>query len=401
MRIAFVLSYWQNRFGGPVTVVKSLGRSLTSAGHEISYWAPGDDEDGEDYVLTRGLHLHGHDRPHAWRRSKDLVRELSGSVRSFDVIHISELWSHPTYAASRIAFDSEVPYILRPAGGLEPWRLRNGPFKRLKKRAYLRLVGRPIMNRAACLQAASEQEAESFRRSGYCGPVTIIPNGVDLDSFCPGDSAESDGYWPDLKDRPVVLFMSRLSPEKGLDMLIPLWADLVKSSSHRDAVLVVAGPDYQGYGKTVGRMIRDCGVGSHVRMTGMLQGDRKLALLRRADVFVLPSYSENFGIVVAEALACGTPVVTTTATPWRQLQAVDAGRWVSPTKSELAAALRELLTMSESQRDAMGQRGRALIEANYTLDKAAARFLNVCDCILKGRPVPLHGWPLAPMASRQ
>jgi glycosyltransferase involved in cell wall biosynthesis len=390
MRIAFVLSYWQNRFGGPVTVVKSLGRSLTSAGHEISYWASGDDEDGEDHVLTRGLHLHGHDRPHVWRRSKDLVRELSGSVRSFDVMHISELWSHPTYAASRIAFDSEVPYILRPAGGLEPWRLRNGYFRLLKKRIYLDLVGRRVMERAACLQAASDQEAEGFRRVGYRGPVTVIPNGVDLDSFCPGDPSESEEYWPELKDRPVVLFMSRLSPEKGLDMLIPLWAEFVKSPAHRDAILVVAGPDYRGYGKTVERMIRDYGVASHVRMTGMLQGRRKLALFKRADVFVLPSYSENFGIVVAEALACGTPVITTTATPWQHLQTVNAGRWVRPAKSDLMAALHELLTMSASQRDAMGQRGRALVEANYTWDKTAAKFLSVCDHILKGRPVPLH-----------
>ena len=390
MRIAFVLSYWHDRFGGPVTVVKSLGQALTAAGHDISYWALGDDEDDQSQGPTEGLHLYGYGRPHRWRRSADLVRGLSGAARSFDVLHVSELWTHPVYAASRVACTHQVPYILRPAGGLEPWSLRNGPFRRWKKRAYMGLFGKSIMQRAACLQAASKQEAENFRRSGYGGPVSVIPNGVDLDTFHPGDSVEGDRYWPDLKDRPVVLFMSRLSPGKGLDMLIPLWADLIESAPCRDAMLMVAGPDDRGYGKTLERMVERCGVGSHIRMTGMLQGERKLALLRRADVFVLPSYSENFGMVVAEALTCGTPVITTTSTPWRQLQTVDAGRWVAPTKSALTAALRELLTMSESQRDAMGQRGRALIEANYTWDKAAAKFLDMCDGILKGTPVPLH-----------
>ena len=390
MRIAFVLSYWADRFGGPVTIVKKQGRVLAGMGHDVSYWAPGGRADRQEAAGSEGLHVYRYDWPRSWCRSKGLARGLSASVQSFDVMDISELWLHPTYAAGRIAHAKGVPYILRPAGALEPWRLRNGCFRRLKKKMYLELMGRPAVERAACLQAASPQEVESFRQAGYRGPVTIIPAGVDLDLFEPGDSSESDEFWPELKNRPVVLFMSRLSPEKGLDLLIPLWAEYVKSPARRDAVLVVAGPDYRGYGKTVARMIRECGAGSHVRMTGMVQGRRKLALLRRADVFVLPSYSENFGIVVAEALACGTPVITTTGTPWSQLQEVDAGRRVPPTRPELAEALGELLTMSASQRNAMGQRGRALIEAKYTWDKIALQFLKVCDCILKGNSIPLH-----------
>lgn len=389
MRIAFVLSYWQNRFGGPVTVVKSLGPHLAAAGHEVSYWAVGEGEEGDD-GLAGTLHLDGHERQRPWRWSKALTRQLSQSARSFDLIHISELWLHPTYAASHIAAAHGIPYILRPDGGLEPWRLRNGVFKRWKKRTHLQLVGRRIMERAACLLAASDQEAEGFRQVGYHGTTTIIPHGVDPDTFRPGDSDAGDPCEPDLKDRPVVLFMSRLSCEKGLDILIPLWADIVKSRPYRDAVLVLAGPDFSGYRRVVERMIASYGIHRHVRLMGMVQGSTKQALLRRADVFVLPSYSENFGMVVAEALACGTPVITTTGTPWQRLETADAGRWVAPTKPALTAAIRQLLDMTPSQRAAMGRRGRALIEAEYTWDKAAARFLHVCDCILGGRPIPLN-----------
>ena len=131
-------------------------------------------------------------------------------------------------------------------------------------------------------------------------------------------------------------------------------------------------------------------------MPGMIQGARKSSLLKRADVFVLPSYSENFGIVVAEALACGTPVVTTTGTPWEQLHVVNAGRWVPPTKQDVRQALQELLAMSASQRQQMGRRGAALIREYYTWDQVARKFLMVCDCVLHGRSIPLHPEPIGP-----
>jgi glycosyltransferase involved in cell wall biosynthesis len=184
--------------------------------------------------------------------------------------------------------------------------------------------------------------------------------------------------------------MSRLSPEKGLDLLIPAWADVVKCPAYKDAVLVIAGPDDRGYRKVVERLIDKFNISSQTRMMGMIRGQKKLALLRRANVFVLPSYSENFGIVVAEALSCGTPVITTTGTPWQQLQEIDAGRWVPPQQGEIGQALREMLNMPDSQRKAMGQRGMALIKQNYTWDRVVPKFLTVYNCILSGKPIPLH-----------
>jgi glycosyltransferase involved in cell wall biosynthesis len=237
------------------------------------------------------------------------------------------------------------------------------------------------------------QEAKHFRQVGYRGPITVIPNGVDTDEFTSGDRSEAEAYWPELKERPVVLFMSRLSREKGLDQLIPAWADLVKSAAYKDTILVIAGPDDRGYRKIVEGIIDRYNVGSQVCMTGMVQGRRKLALLRRADIFVLPSYSENFGIVVVEALACGTPVITTTGTPWQELQEVDAGRWVLPREAELARALRELLNMSQSERMSMGQRGQNLIQENYAWDRIVKKFLTVYDCILSGKSIPLYPEP--------
>jgi len=390
VKIAFVISYLADRYGGPVTVVKNLGPTLTQKGHSISYWTTIDgDEDGE-LPLLDAIHAYDVRWPRGWRRSPGLAKDLASAVSSVDVMQISELWLYSTYAASKIARLRGLPYILRPAGCLEPWRLQRGRLRRFKKATYLYLIGNKAIGAAACLQAVSKQEAEHFDQLGHGIPITIIPNAIDVTTLDGGDSAEAEIHWPDLKNRPVVVFMSRLSAEKGLDLLIPVWAQLVSCATYGDAMLVVAGPDYRGYQKVVEQLIERHGVRQNVLMLGMVQGRKKASLLRRADIFVLPSYSENFGIVVAEALACGTPVITTTGTPWERLQQIDAGRWIPPVKSELLEVLREMLSMSAARRREMGRRGMSFVRSEYTWEKAACKFLHVCNCILRGNAIPLH-----------
>lgn len=395
MNVAFVLPYLSERFGGPVCVAKNTGGVLAALGNHVSYWAPCEEKDRKEVSLMDSVHIYDAVWPYSWHRSKGLAPGLSAGIASIDIIQISGFWAYSAYAASRVARKNKIPYVIRPAGCLEPWRLRNTFFKMLKKKAYLKLICQVMIRNAACLHAVSLREAEHFRLVGYRGSITIIPNGVNTVEFSLGDRKEAEILWPDLKNRQVVLFMSRLSPEKGLDLLIPVWADLIKSGAFEDVLLIIAGPDDRGYRKVVQGMIDRYDMGSRILMTGMVRGQGKLALLRRADVFILPSYSENFGIVVAEALACGTPVITTTGTPWKELEDVDAGRWVPPRKPELYQALRELMDKSEPQRKAMGHRGRRLVLENYNWDKIARQFLTVYSCILQGKDIPLHPKPFS------
>lgn len=390
MNIAFVLPYFEDRFGGPVAVAKGTGVVLAGMGHRVSYWATGTDEDREEMASADDVHLFDANWPRGWYRSRGLRRGLEEAVDFADILQVHSVWTYPPHAAGRVARRRGIPYVIRPAGTLQPWALGNGGLKRIKKSVYFHLIAKALMGRAACVQAASVQEAEQVQRLGHSGPVTVIPNGVDVARLDEGDAGRAEAFWPVVKDRPVVAFMSRLSPEKGLDLLIPAWAELTRLPSCAEAVLVIAGPDCRGYQATVRAMIEAHGVASSVLLVGMVHGATKSSLLKRADVFVLPSYSENFGIVVAEALACGTPVVTTTGTPWEELNAVDAGRWVPPTKEEIGRALRELLSMSQTRREQMGRRGAALIREHYTWDQAARRFLTVCDCVLNGQSIPLH-----------
>jgi len=319
MNIALVLACLADRFGGPVAVGKGLGWALVQMGHDLSYWATAAIGDHpEEYPSTDSVHTYGVDWPRSWYHSKSLACGLLAAASSFDILQLNEFWPYPIYVGSQIARRTGIPYVLRPAGSLQSWTLRRTPAKQMKKAAYLAIAGNAIMRNAACIQAASTHEAENILRLRHRGPITVIPNGVDTAQFDGVDASESEARWPELKDRPVVLFMSRLSAEKGLDILIPAWSELISSAAYKDALLVIAGPDYRGYQAAVEGMIERHALRQSVLLFGMVRGREKASLLRRADVFVLPSYSENFGIVVAEALACGTPVITTTGTPWEQ-----------------------------------------------------------------------------------
>jgi len=392
MNIAFVLPYLADRFGGPVAVVKNAGRTLTAMGHNVSYWATANKNDQEELASMDCAHIYDVVWPRSWHRSRDLARGLSAEITSVDILHISDMWLHPTYAASRIANANHTPYILRPAGGLQPWQLSQ---KRLKKKIYLALLARRALDKAQCLHAVTPYEAEHLRMAGYRAPITIIPNGVNMvENTKSPDGVEAENRWPVLKSRPVVLFMSRLSPEKGLDRLIPAWAQVIKRGNYSDALLVLAGPDDRGYHAVVEALVEQHALQSHVLFTGMVRGREKQALISRADLYTLPSHGEGFSMSILENLAAGKPVLITPGCHFPQVVEAKAGLCVPPEPGALAEALCEFLEMSQSERDAMGRRGVNLVKKNYTWDRIVEKLLTVYDCILSGKSIPLHPEPM-------
>ncbi|MFM8656057.1 MAG: glycosyltransferase, partial [Chthoniobacterales bacterium] len=148
------------------------------------------------------------------------------------------------------------------------------------------------------------------------------------------------------------------------------------------AVLVLAGSDLIGYRRDVERMVRELGLGDSAVITGEVLGKEKDCLLANADVFVLPSYSENFGIVVAEAMSWGRPVIASTGTPWNEIADVGAGWWVKPEEGELVKAMQEALGTRQEELEAMGAKGRALVERSYTWAEPAAKLVQAYEEIL-------------------
>jgi glycosyltransferase involved in cell wall biosynthesis len=263
------------------------------------------------------------------------------------------------------------PYVVSPRGTLQPWALK---YRGWKKRLVLWAWERRVLDGAACLHATSEEEAAQFRVLGLTPPITVIPNGMDVPRKTDRDGAG---------DR-VAAFLSRVHPIKGLPMLLHAWAT-VRPARWR---LVIAGPDECGHTVELRRMASELGLGSQVEFRGPVYGDAKWDLLRGADLFVLPTYSENFGVAVAEALASGLPVITTTGTPWRTLVEEGCGWWVAPTPGDLAEALRMATSLSALERRRMGDRGRAVVQERFGWRGIAEEMLGVYWWAMRGGAQP-------------
>lgn len=345
-------------------------------------------------------------------------RVVMEEAKKADVVHNHGLWMWPNKYAREAAVGAGKPLIISPRGMLEAWSLGRS---KLRKAVAWRLFERKNLQSAVMFHATAASEADSIweatkrlrdketkrqrwegNKVGKCEsevPVVVAANGVDLPDLArrPGRDIFEKKF-PELKDRRWVVFMSRLHPKKGIDVLLRAWAQQKevtgdewrvasgKESQTADDIrqtatetkrlrdqetkdsplLILAGSDLIGYRKDVERMVRELQIEDSVVITGELQGEAKNCLLANADVFVLPSYSENFGIVVAEAMSWGRPVVASTGTPWKEIADVGAGWWVKPEDEALAQALHEALSTRREELDAMGAKGRALVAERYT-----------------------------------
>lgn len=259
--------------------------------------------------------------------------------------------------------------VLTPHGMLEPWIMQRHYWTR--KFPALLLYQKSAVVRAERLHATAESEKENLLALGYNNKISVIANGVDVDSI------EMKTSWKRNKE---ILFLSRVHVKKGINFLIEAVAEL-KSELHGYTVRI-AGEGEESYINELKRRASDLGIADIIRFEGGVYGDRKWELFRRADLFVLPTHSENFGIVVAEALASGTPVVTTEGTPWSDLHDYGCGWWTAVGTEPMVAALRSFLGLSEEELEAKGRNGRRLVEEKYSERKVAEEFVEMYNNML-------------------
>jgi glycosyltransferase involved in cell wall biosynthesis len=393
MNIAHITNYLSSVYGGVSVSTRRMTSALSRLGIGISIWSlNAQNEENrfrEDGIST---HLFSTDWPSSWWRSPDLAHALREAAKTYNIFHIHEVWTYPQYIAGKIARNRSIPYILAPRASLEPWRMR---YKGFKKNIYLKLIGNRLIQNAACLHAVATAEADGFRKVGYKGPIFVAHNGIVPEEFdrLP-DPIEAEMKWPLLKGRRVVLFLSRLSPEKGIDELIPAWSAIVKKPSYSDALLVLAGPDDRGYRLKLEEMIRRFGAEPHIFLIGMVEGRDKFALMSRADIYTLPSYSEGFSNSLLENLAAGKPVLITPGCNFPQVSEVGAGLCVEPERGSLETGLKRLLDMPKETLAAMGSTGRRLVMEEFTWEIAARKILTVYQAILNGKTIPLYPKPI-------
>lgn len=307
MNVLHVISGLDPRAGGTTSALAGMVRAQHDAGLNVAVLSTHTRDlqhDTIDQLKRHGIDvtLVGPTRP-PLHGCPGLAGALRSAIHATDVVHIHGLWEQVQHEAARLATRSNKPYVISPHGMLDPWSLAQS---RLRKRLYLAWRLRRHLERAQALHFTTETERDLTRPLGLHTPALVEPLGLHLEEYTPPSvRGQFRRTHPQLADHPMLLFMGRLHPRKGIDLLLSAMADL----EHRHARLVFAGPDTHGYRARAETQARQLGLSERVLFTGMLEKSEKLAALADADLFVLPSEHENFGIVVIEALAMDTPVL--------------------------------------------------------------------------------------------
>jgi glycosyltransferase involved in cell wall biosynthesis len=398
MRVLHVIPSLSVAYGGPTRCALGLVKGLAGHGVEahvattaVDAEADGDARAGGPTVrrfAARGGATFAYSRP--------LARWLEAHAAEYDLLHVHGTFAYPTLAASRAARRAARPFLVTPHGMLEPWALG---YKSWKKAPYLRFVERRHLARASALHALVPQEAENLRRLGLPTNTFVLPNGIDSEEFAAlPPRAALEELFPSLAGKRLILFVGRIDPKKGLDILVRALARLLREGGRGPLHLLVAGPDAVGHRATVEKLVDGLGLRNHVTFAGLLTGAAKYAALNAADVFALPSWSEGFSMAVLEALAAARPVVITHGCNFPEVGEAGGGLVIPTDEAALHDALGRILD-SDELRLSMGERGRALVLGRYSWAAIAARLADVYRDILKGqrraaawaRPLQLGG----------
>ncbi|MCU1265052.1 MAG: hypothetical protein JWM21_1370 [Acidobacteria bacterium] len=313
-----------------------------------------------------------------WQWSPSLKRALVDEVGWADVVNVHTLWSYATLAASRSCAAANVPYVLRPCGMLDTWSLSQ---KSWKKKVYASLVESGTINRAGALWFSSEEERSSSKGFNYQTSDFVIPLGVTLTEYLElPEKGEFRRQFLDACSKRILLFLGRITPVKQLDLLIRAYADI--ANNFPDVVLVIAGPDEGGLSDQLKILAESLGIRERVIFPGGLQKNEVVAALTDAEVFVLPSLHENFGVAAIEAMAAGVPVIVTDRVGLAGfVSSANAGIVVSSNQESLAIGITQLLN-NPSEAKQMGERGRQIALDKFTWDKIVPRITEAYQTVI-------------------
>jgi glycosyltransferase involved in cell wall biosynthesis len=358
--------------------VRQRGIRLQQMGHTVEVVTL--DDPAQPFVASYPLRVHalGPSQP-GYGYNARLVPWLAEHAHGYDAVIVNGLWQYHSLAAWRALHGGNVPYFVFTHGMLDPWFKRTYRLKHLKKWLYWPWADYRVLRDAAAVLFTSEDERLLARQSFwlYRANERVVAYGT---STPPGNAAElrtrALAAHPELAAKRVLLFLSRIHEKKGCDLLIRAFADV--AGKDKNLQLMIAGPDQTGWVAELKRLAQQLGVAHAISWPGMLSGDDKWGVFHLAEVFVLPSHQENFGIAVAEALGCGLPVlISDKVNIWREVQAQGAGLVQPDTYEGTRGLLRQWLGMTPLQRAEMGLAAKRLFAANYSVDAMAQSLLSV------------------------
>ena len=364
MRIIQTIAGTRLDHGGTSRSVPALCDALVGLGYDnhLLTASPADstiacnypDDKERVHLVRESAHLR------QWGVGKQFQSQLTRLTQSQSnpVVHDHAVWLPSNHAVARFCSQNRVHRIVSPRGMLGSWAMGHGHWK--KKLAW-HLYQRSDLYKATGFHATSEQEADEIRALGFQQPIVVAPNGLDVPEQLPPRRT---------CDFRQALFLSRIHPKKGIELLLRAWKSAGVSSQWR---MLIAGPDENGHRLEMEKLVKSLGLRDTVSFAGPLDDIAKWQAYVDSDLFVLPSHNENFGIVIAEAMAAGLPVITTTGTPWRALVNDKMGWWVEPKLEELTTVLLDASQRSRSELAEMGTRASKYVRQNFCWKSTAEK----------------------------
>lgn len=386
MRLLHVIADLDHTTGGPTIACIGLARLMARRGHDVRIIATDRGfvrQDGarDDGVVIEAL-------PGSWPAffgtSWPMRRRLREIIPEIDVVHLHSLYLFHDWVAGRLCRRFDKPYIVRPHGTLDPYIYRR---HRRRKAMLESMFQNAVLRRAAGLHYTTIEEWRLARAHALNTRGCILPVGIDLDAYgdLPPRTALRDRY-PMIGNRKVVLFLGRLNYKKGVDVVIGAFAEVARERD--DIFLIIAGPD-DGVRSNAEALIERHGIVGLSLFTGMVSGEDKRRLLAGSDVFLLPSQSENFGISVIEAAACGIPVIISDKVNlWREFHDAEAGLVGPPTVPAFVAHLR-LLVDHPPVATEIGRRGADLVRRRFSWDALGDDYDRMYHAAARERALPI------------
>ncbi|MBF2058385.1 MAG: glycosyltransferase [Cyanobacterium sp. T60_A2020_053] len=309
--------------------------------------------------------------------SARLCHWLYNHVHEYDLVHTHSIFAPLITVTGWICRGKKVPYIITPHGMLEPWALNH---KKWKKKLYYNCCEKSNLSHSLAIQGTSKDETKNIESLSLDTQVFFVHNGIHPSYFQHSITKEDWlAHFPHLKDKKLILFLARIDPKKGLDLLAKAFAQI--SQKFSDVHVIIAGPESQGFLPNAKKFFRDANCLNRVTFTGMLTGELKAGALESADIFVSPSYSEGFSISVLEAMGAGLPTVITTGCNFAEAGEVGGALVVNIDADEVARALDWCLSYPDKAR-ALGNQGKEFIFNNYTWTKVAEKLILVYKNLL-------------------
>jgi len=389
VRILHLTSFVGKRSFGIGYGTLNLLRGQQSLAQKVTVWSCDSEVEARQLEMQNQLHpntirtfpILG---PSRLAYSPSMGLAITKQINEYDIIHQNGLWTAISRLTNRWRSQTGKPTVIAPHGSLDCHALRRSIWK---KRLALFLYERENLRKATCLHALSPREAEGFRAFGLCNPIAIIPAGISEEWLQSRGNASAFRQRIMLPEETrILLFLGRITPIKNLPMLIRSMANL--KSILVNWKLIIAGVNEFGHQKELEKLIKKLSLQSYVKFTGPLYGSEKRDAFAAADLFVLPSYTENFAQVVAEALGAGVPVLTTKGCPWEEIVTESCGWWVEISEESIGQALQEAIQKPRAELCEMGARGKKLIAEKYTIKRFAEQTIDLYNWLLGRGPKP-------------